>query len=78
MGWGEVWSVKCWLYQVVLNYSPEIDLVYEILHNLWYNVSFARIEMKVFKFLSLSFVLVYGKFSDISYYWVLCKFWYLT
>ena len=48
-----------------MNYSSEIDLVYEILHNLWYNVSFERIEMKVFKFLSLYFVLVYGKFSDI-------------
>ena len=49
-------------------YSSEIDLVYEILHNLWYNVSFARIEMKLFVFLSLYFILVYGKFSDISYY----------
>ena len=53
---------------MILNYSSEIDLVYEILHNLWYNVSFERIEMKVFKFLSLYFVLVYGKLSDIRNY----------
>ena len=53
---------------MILNYSSEIDLVHEILHNLWYNVSFERIEMKVFKFLSLYFVLVYGKLSDIRDY----------
>ena len=53
---------------MILNNSSENDLFYEILHKLWYNVSFERIEMKVFKFLSLYFVLVYGKFSDISYY----------
>ena len=53
---------------MLLNYSSEIDLVYEILHNLWYNASFERIEMKVFKFLSLYFVLVYGKLSDIRDY----------
>ena len=53
---------------MILNYSSEIDLVYETLHNLWYNVSFKRIEMKVFKFLPLYFVLVYGKLSDIRDY----------
>ena len=53
---------------MILNSSSEIDLVCEILHNLWYNVSFARIEMKVFVFLSLYFVLVYGKLSDIRDY----------
>ena len=52
---------------MLFNYSSEIDLVYEILHNLWYNVSFERIEMKVFKFLSL-YVLVYGNLSDIRDY----------
>ena len=53
---------------MILNNSSENDIVYEILQKLWYNVSFERIEMKVFKFLSLYFVLVYGKLSDIRDY----------